>query len=62
MTDRYTKCVLTIIALFLGIIATRDVGISAAVAQNTPQRVQICDQAGRCAQIYNGSLWVQSAN
>lgn len=64
MTDRYTKFVLTIIAIFLGVIAVQNLGTTPANAQgqNAPVRVQICDGAGRCAAIYDGSLWVRSAN
>ncbi|MDX2210922.1 MAG: hypothetical protein SFV20_11270 [Sphingopyxis sp.] len=59
MTDRYTKCVLTIIAIFLGVIAIENVVSAPAIAQNgAPVRVQICDSKGDCAFISNSRLWV----
>jgi hypothetical protein len=59
MTDRYTKCVLTLIAIFLGAIAIENVVVEPANAQSTaPVRVQICDQRGECAFISNSRLWV----
>jgi hypothetical protein len=61
MTDRYTKAVLTIIAIFLGVIAIQNFGATPAIAQgqNAPVRVQICGSNGYCAYVGNDEkLWV----
>jgi hypothetical protein len=48
--DRYTKAVLTVIAVALvGLVVQNAIGT--VVAQPPPQRVQICDTAGRCATL-----------
>jgi hypothetical protein len=50
MVDRYTKGALTAIALSLSIIAVQNaVGMSAA--QQTPMKVQICDDLFQCVQL-----------
>jgi hypothetical protein len=59
MTDRYTKCVLTIIAVSLGAIAIQNAVAGPAVAQSAPQRVQICGANGQCADVSGGYLWVR---
>jgi hypothetical protein len=51
MIDRYTKVVLTVIAIALTIIATKSV-IGRSLAQSSsPTMVQICDASFRCAEI-----------
>ena len=47
MADAYTKCVLTVIAVALCVLAAQ--GFIAAHAQtNSVQRVQICDENSKC--------------
>jgi hypothetical protein len=60
--DRYTKVVLTIIAVSLGAIAIENAVSSTAQAQGGAlQRVQLCDSQGVCAAITpGGSLWVRA--
>jgi hypothetical protein len=54
MTDRYTKAVLTVIAIALTVIATQNV-LREAVAQAGPTKVQVCDAYSRCAVITSDS-------
>jgi hypothetical protein len=63
-TDRYTKAVLTVIAISLAIIAIRNVPfVGLAQAQSDePIRVQICDDffSSRCADVgIGGALLVE---
>ncbi len=62
--DRYTKTVLTVIALSLAVIALRGVTpIGSAIAQsNEPIKVQICDEffSSRCAEVStHGAILVE---
>ena len=50
MVDRYTKSVLTAIALVLTIIAVQN-AIGPSVAQQGPQKVQLCDDLSNCLQL-----------
>jgi hypothetical protein len=50
MVDRYTKAVLTVIAVALVSIVVQN-SISSSVAQSQIQRVQICDNNGACAGV-----------
>jgi hypothetical protein len=50
MIDRYTKSVLTAIALALTIIAVQN-AIGPSVAQQGPQKVQLCDDLSHCMQL-----------
>jgi hypothetical protein len=50
MVDRYTKSVLTAIALALTIIAVQN-AIGPSVAQQGPQKVQLCDDLSHCVQL-----------
>ena len=52
MSDRYTKAILTVIALCLAIIAAENANVSGAVAQQQPQRVVLVDQAGTPIALY----------
>lgn len=55
MIDRYTKAVLTVIAIALTVIAAKGV-VSQSLAQSgSPTMVQICDANLRCAEIANDS-------
>lgn len=63
--DIYTKAVLTVIAIALAIIASKDVGILPANAQS-PQftRVEICGQNAlsgdpQCAKIWGNALFTK---
>ncbi len=57
--DRYTKVILTVIAVALSIIAIQNTGVIPAIAQTNviPARVAICNVSGsQCASITgNGS-------
>ena len=50
MVDRYTKSVLTAIALALAIIAAQN-AIGPSVAQQGLQKVQLCDDLSHCIQL-----------
>jgi hypothetical protein len=50
MVDRYTKSVLTAIALALMIIAVQN-AIGPSVAQQGQQKVQLCDDLAHCVQL-----------
>jgi hypothetical protein len=60
--DRYTKTVLTVIALALSIIALRDMGVLPATAQSEQlTRVEVCGQNAingepQCAKIWGNAL------
>ena len=47
--DRYTKTVLTVIAVALAVIAVRGAVPGARAGFGEVQQVQICDGAGHCA-------------
>jgi hypothetical protein len=50
--DRYTKVVLTVIAVALVVIAFQNSGVLPAYAQSGGQmKVQICDEYGYCARV-----------
>lgn len=52
MVDRFTKCVLTVIALSLVIIAFENAAWSAKAQSTGVQRVAVCDIAGNfCAAV-----------
>ena len=50
MMDRYTKSILTAIALTLMIIAAQN-AIGPSVAQQGLQKVQLCDDLSHCIQL-----------
>src|SRR5215831_18508319 len=50
VVDRYTKGALTAIALSLSIIAVQN-AVGTSAAQQTPMKVQICDDLLRCVQL-----------
>lgn len=50
MTDTYTKCVLTIIATALVVLAANDL-THTATAQSGATRVQLCDEQN-CARLF----------
>ena len=50
MVDRYTKGALTAIALSLSIIAVQN-AVGTSAAQQTPMKVQICDDFFHCVQL-----------
>ena len=53
MVDRYTKGALTAIALSLSIIAVQN-AVGTSAAQQTPMKVQICDDLLHCVQANAG--------
>lgn len=55
MIDRYTKAVLTVIALALAVIAIRNVILPSMAQSGGPTMVQICDARFRCAEVANDS-------
>jgi uncharacterized membrane protein YeiH len=59
MTDRYTKAVLTVIAVCLVVIAVRGTGVGTAVAQSGPVHV-IVDQF--LLQVGGGAVRVNCEN
>ena len=61
MVDRYTKIVLTVIALCLTVIAAKDLGVARAVAQTGPIHV-VVDQVGQYAFQYTLPLKVDCSN
>ena len=50
VVDRYTKGALTAIALSLAIIAVQN-AVGTSAAQQTPMKVQICDDLLHCVQL-----------
>jgi len=50
VVDRYTKGALTAIALSLSIIAVQN-AVGTGAAQQTPMKVQICDDLLHCVQL-----------
>ena len=50
MVDRYTKSILTAIALALMIIAAQN-AIGPGAAQQGQQKVQLCDDLAHCVQL-----------
>ena len=60
MIDRYTKTVLTVIAVCLCLITAQNFNIvpSAEASGNDIQKVQICDFEGACAYTRAGALHV----
>jgi hypothetical protein len=50
VVDRYTKGALTAIALSLSIIAVQN-AVGTSAAQQTPMKVQICDDLLNCVQL-----------
>jgi len=50
VVDRYTKGALTAIALSLSIIAVQN-AVGTSAAQQTPMKVQICDDLLHCVQL-----------
>ena len=50
MVDRYTKGALTAIALSLSSIAVQN-AVGTSAAQQTPMKVQICDDLLHCVQL-----------
>ena len=50
MVDRYTRGALTAIALSLSIIAVQN-AVGTSAAQQTPMKVQICDDLLHCVQL-----------
>jgi hypothetical protein len=55
MVDRYTKVVLTIIAIALTVIAAKS-ALSQSLAQaGSPIKVELCDARFRCAEIVDAS-------
>ena len=50
VVDRYTKGALTAIALSLSIIAVQN-AVGTSAAQQTPMKVQICDELLHCVQL-----------
>jgi hypothetical protein len=55
MIDRYTKMVLTVIAIALTVIAAKSVLHQSLAQPGLPTMVQICDAYFRCAEIANES-------
>jgi hypothetical protein len=58
MVDRYTKVVLTIIAIALTVIAAKGAlrqSLAQAGSPDHPIKVQICDARFRCAEIVDAS-------
>ena len=49
-TDRYTKIVLTVIAVTLLLMASRDL-VGMAGAQSGVQKVMLCGRSGFCADV-----------
>jgi hypothetical protein len=49
MIDRYTKSVLTVIALALVAIVVQNGVLPARAQLDGPQKVQVCDTLGNCA-------------
>ena len=63
--DRYTKAVLTVIALSLAVIAVRSVPLvgMAQAQSDEPIKVQICDGffSNRCAEVgFGGAILVEA--
>ena len=63
MIDRYTKAVLTVIAVCLCLITAQNFNFipSAEASGHSIQKVQICD-VRECARIFMGQLEVFSGN
>ena len=61
MIDRYTKAVLTVIAVCLCLITAQNFNIvpSAETSGHSLQKVQICDDLGICARVVSGSNALQ---
>ena len=49
-SDRYTKTVLTVIALALLVIASRDI-VRISDAEEGPRKVMLCGRSGHCADV-----------
>jgi hypothetical protein len=58
MTDRYTKAILTVIAVCLAVIAVRGTSVEKALAQSGPVHV-VVDQVAPYALQYAGPLQVK---
>ncbi|MGA9137924.1 MAG: hypothetical protein WBZ39_08325 [Methylovirgula sp.] len=55
MVDRYTKIVLTVIALALVVLTIQN-DLAPLHAQAALQRVQICNEVGQCAAISSAPI------
>jgi hypothetical protein len=57
--DSYVRSILTIIAISLSVIALENIGTitSAGHAQIEPQKAQICDALGNCAEMFRCSQY-----
>lgn len=59
MIDKYTKAVLTVIAVSLCLITAQNFNfVTSAEAGGHPVNVRICDMTGECAVVMDGRLLV----
>ena len=62
MIDKYTKAVLTVIAVCLCLITVQMINIipAAQAANDKINKIAICDLSGKyCAEIFNGRLQIK---
>ena len=58
MIDRYTKAVLTVIAVCLCLLTVQNLNIvpTAQASGTQIHKIAICDMNGNCARVYDGAL------
>ena len=60
--DRYTKIVLTIIAASLVILVGQNATRLSVAQTDRPQKVQLCNDVWRCAEMLPTNLYIQGPN